>query len=158
MGTQLFYYTVFSRWLEIALWAITLKIFQQHEYNTDFRSMQGKMAKYPLASITLIIGFLSCAGFPLLASFSTRIILFEQLSPQPVILSWLLIGMGAAIFTGYRLLRLFVPKERFRWSIGESRQQLTLLILGILVLLLLGLFPSVFLRGVYNTLSTIMTL
>lgn len=156
LGTQLFNFMIISRELEIAMMALALKTFQSRSVELDFQHLGGKMREFPVASTALIVAMFSSAGLPLLASFPSRVVLLNQLSVQPAVLVLILVGMGASIFIACRLLRLLIPAERGGWVLGESRQEIVLFVVGIFLILIIGMFPSVFLGDLVNRLLSFM--
>jgi formate hydrogenlyase subunit 3/multisubunit Na+/H+ antiporter MnhD subunit len=157
LGVQLSNFMIISRELEIAMMALALKTFQSRQVGLDFTHMSGKMRELPVASTALIVAMFSGAGLPLLASFPSRVALLNQLSVRPVVLIWILIGMGASLFISCRLLRVIIPATHGRWELGESRQEIVLFVMGVFFILLIGIFPSIFLGDLVNGLLSFIT-
>ncbi len=107
--------------------------------------MQGLGRAYPLASAGLILAALSTAGFPLLAGFPPRIALWEGLAQQSLGSAiWFLIGLLGLLIGAVRMLAVLVMnKEESPWALKETWTQRGMLGVGLLGLLILGLFPQV---------------
>jgi formate hydrogenlyase subunit 3/multisubunit Na+/H+ antiporter MnhD subunit len=86
---------------------------------------------------------LSIAGFPLLGSFSVRLALLEQLAAMnPVIAIWVLLGIIAFLFSVFRFLMQITKPESEDWQRGESIAQIVFLSIGVLVIIIFGVFPN----------------
>ena len=64
---------------------------------------------------------------------------------------WALIGCMGLLFGGVRTLAVLVTgDEEVGWQITETRQERVFLAIGVIILLLLGLFPQLFLPSLVN--------
>jgi NADH-quinone oxidoreductase subunit N len=158
LGTQLLYYSLISRVLELALFALSLSIIYKKGIIPDLDHLKGQIREFPAASLTLVIALFSCAGLPLLASFPIKTSLMGQLSTQPGLIFWILLGMTAMLFEAGNLLSTLLKGASNKWSVGETKMQIVLLTVGVFFLILVGIFPSVFLQGIWTKISIILAL
>lgn len=129
----------------LALMALSLSIFVNNEIIPDLDHLSGMIRKYPFASTGLIISLLCIAGFPLLGSFSVRLALLEQLAAMnQVIAVWVLLGLIAFLFSVFRFLLQITKPESEGWQRGESIAQIVFLSIGVLVIIVFGVFPNFF--------------
>lgn len=139
-----FFTALLPRGIGLGVWALALSALRLQSSKLGFDHIRGLARQYPVAVTSLILAIFSLAGVPLLASFPIRISLLNGLanvSPQSAILA--LIGMGGLLLGGLRTLGVLVGGENnLPWQISESRLLTIYLILGVIGLLLLGLFPQ----------------
>ncbi|MBA4384593.1 MAG: hypothetical protein C0410_07635 [Anaerolinea sp.] len=129
----------------IALLALALSIFVQNDIIPDLDHLSGMIRKFPFASTGLITSLLCVAGFPLLGSFPIRLALLEQLAAMnPVIAVWVLLGLIAFLYSVLRFLLQITKPENEVWQRGESILQILFLSIGLLVLIIFGIFPNFF--------------
>jgi NADH-quinone oxidoreductase subunit N len=133
--------------LTLALWALSLSILRSHAGGLRFRQAQGLARRLPFATLGVCVANLSLAGLPLLAGFPQRFALLTELARQsPSYTVVVLLGMGGLITAALRSLAVLVmAPENQPWEISEHRWQIVLIVAGSLALLLVGLFPQVFL-------------
>ena len=156
LGTQLFYYTIFTRALELGLISMAIAYFQKSELGTDIAEYSGKLKGHPMSSIALVVALFSCAGIPLLASFPTRTALFSHFSENPGTILWVLIGMAALLVLACNVLRILLKNGNSNWRISETTPQTILFILGVLTLFFIGMFPSLFLEVIWSKISIVL--
>ena len=135
------------RGLNLAIWALSMAIILSNTNSLKFRDIQGVAHRYPLAVLGFGVSSLSLAGFPLFAGYPSRISISLPLAIQS---SWLpaliflgMLGLSIAII---RSLAVLVPSG-LAWQITETRFQVVLIVLGCITMVLLGLFPQLFLTG-----------
>ena len=158
LGTQLFYYTMFARAIELGIFTLAIVHFQKNGLGTSLADLKGRVKVAPLSSIALIAAMFSWTGIPLLASFPIRAVLLGQFSTAPGTALWALVGMGALTWAACNVLRSLFQKNKEKWSLSEDTPQSMLFILGILLLLLIGSFPSLFLEAVWSKISVFLTM
>jgi len=92
----------------------------------------------------VVLAGLSLAGLPLLASFPARLAIWEGLARQSVAAAaWALAGSLGLAITAMRVLAVLVnAPEGSTWGSRESTMQRILIISGGVMLLLLGIVPS----------------
>jgi formate hydrogenlyase subunit 3/multisubunit Na+/H+ antiporter MnhD subunit len=143
-GLQIIFLQIIPRGLGLAIWALSLTILQSHADPPRFSNVQGAARALPFAVTGLVLANLSIAGFPLLAGFPVRLALLEDLARQSTGLTiWLAIGLLGLMTGAVRTLAVTVMTPvKTPWEMCESRAQAALVGLGILALILMGLFPQ----------------
>lgn len=136
---------IVPRGLQLAVWALSVSTLSERAESLRFGKVQGLARAYPLATIALILTNLSMSGFPLLAGFPARLALLEEAARLSVANGfWILMGMlGLLIGAARTLAVLVMAPEETPWKLNESWTQMTMLGIGILGLLLIGLFPQI---------------
>lgn len=148
----LFYAMLFPRGLGLGLWALALATLRTRTTSLNLNEIQGAGRVLPITTGALILAQFSLAGIPLLASFPIRLHMWNELAQiSPMITYWALIGCMGLLFGGVRTLAvLVIGDEELGWLITETRQERVFLAIGIILLLLLGLFPQLFLPSLAN--------
>jgi formate hydrogenlyase subunit 3/multisubunit Na+/H+ antiporter MnhD subunit len=145
-STGLFFPLLPARAIGLTVWALALATLRSHSSGQNFRSIQGLARKMPIASAALILAHFSFAGLPLLAGFPVQLALWSALATQslPAALVGLvgIIGLMAGAIRSLAVLTM--GSEEARWEISESRWQILLLSVGMLMILLLGLLPHAY--------------
>ena len=152
-GTQtgtflmIFFAAVVPRGLALGVWALALSALRSQTTGLNFSQVQGLARRFPIAAGSLILAHFSLAGLPLLASFPIRLALLDGLilaSPPSAV--WVLVGIVGLLIGGFRSLAgLIAGTDEARWQVTESRFLIGYLIIGVLGLLIMGLFPQWFL-------------
>jgi len=140
-----------SRGLSLAVWSLALSVLTGSAYGTPlkgfhFHEAQGAAKRYPISATGLVLAHLSMAGFPLLAGFPVRFGSFEILAG---ISPWIsLVAIIASVGVVIGALRttavLVMGEDENDVSITENSGQRMTLLVGILALILIGLFPQWF--------------
>ncbi len=143
-GVNLTFAFLVPRGLSLALWALALAVIGKSAASLSFPSVQGRARMYPWACAALALAGLSAAGFPLLAGFPPRLALWQALAHDTIAGAiWFLVGLiGLMIGAVRQLAVVVVNKEGDRWAPTENIIQRGMLGLGILGLVLLGMFPQ----------------
>ena len=173
IGTQgsipVFFASLLPRVLGLGVWALALSTVRLYSTDLHFSSIQGLARGLPVASAALVIANFSIAGFPILAGFPMRIALMENLARHDLVGAFLTVIGSIGLFAGglrtFAVLITGPDQDRLsdrrevnpennvekqttvkagEWQITESRAQLFFLIVGILLLILVGLFPQWF--------------
>lgn len=143
-GLEIFLALLIPRGVALLLWSLALSLMKAQTQELYYRDVAGLGRQLPAATTGLFLGQLSLAGFPLLAGFPVQIALWTALASQslPVVLLALL-GSAGLLISAIRTLAVLItgPGEE-PWSLGESNQQLGLLLAGTVFTLLLGLRPQ----------------
>lgn len=144
-GVSILYLSFIPRMFALSLMALSLTIIKSSGISLEIDNLAGTMKKFPFASLALVISMFSVAGCPLLGGFPIRLNLLELLAEvSSGITVWVMIGMGAYLFSAMRLfLRISKPSEG-EWERGESNNQIFFIVTGVVVLLVFGLFPNLF--------------
>lgn len=143
LGVQLVFWFMLPRVIALGVWAMAANVLRFHAVSLGFANVRGLLRSLPFASAALILAHLSLQGVPLLASFPMRQTLWEQLAQ---------VSSGTAFWFGVGTFGLWVASIRTlavlsmspaeaEWQTRETWIQRILLGLGMLALLVLGLFP-----------------
>ncbi len=146
LGVQLFAVSLVPRLIGIAVWALGLASFERKEVPLIFSGVRAAIKKFPFASAAIVIAYFSTAGIPLLAGFPVRQVIYETLAEQARDAAILIFaGNLGFLIGGVRMLITMIGGEETTPRISESRLEIVLLVVGVGILLVVGLFPQVFL-------------
>jgi formate hydrogenlyase subunit 3/multisubunit Na+/H+ antiporter MnhD subunit len=143
----LVFVTLLPRALGLGVWSLALASLWRQGIKTDFGSLRGLGRKMPVFTASIVIAQLSVAGFPLLAGFPVRFVLWNQLA---ALSGWqaslsMLGGLGLAASAMRTLAILVTGDDEQSWKVTESWQFLVLLGIGSTFMILVGWFPQWFL-------------
>ena len=136
-----------SRGLILTLLAAALSILRHRATTDRFESLGGVARRLPVAAMGLTLGGLALAGFPLTAGFPTRWAVYRAMSGEEMIWPILLVVSSAGVVIG--LLRGLNAMLGDRPRDDVARQPLLaslLVILLAIAVVLLGVFPQLFLE------------
>jgi NADH-quinone oxidoreductase subunit N len=141
----IFFALFLSRGLALGVWGLSLAAIRERSSDLSFGQVQGQGRKLPVAAAGVILAHFSLAGLPLLVGFPPRLALLGELGRlSPLITFWVLVGSLGLLGGGLRTLAVLVMgQEEDAWQIQERKPQLVLLVIGIAVLFLAGLYPLV---------------
>ena len=144
IGINLFFGLLVHRTIILFLWAMALSIILKKNSSATFTSVKGLGRKYPFASIIVVFSHLSFVGLPLLAGFPIHQALWEQLGKQSIYEAfWYLIATIGLLTGGIRVLSVLVtPSSEDEITSQETLTQRVFLSLGILILIMMGIFPQ----------------
>jgi NADH-quinone oxidoreductase subunit N len=146
IGGNLFSSMFLPRLIGLGIWTLALSILLPAVSSARFSDVVGLAARYPFACAGLGVAGLSLAGLPLLGGFPIRQVLLEELARQSLIVSLVaLLGTVGMLFGAFRSLAVLARNMPFPIAYHESRIQISLLVLGIVGLLVIGILPPVFL-------------
>lgn len=146
------YLTLIPRFLTLALAGLCISILVKSNQDGETVNLTSNMRNYPFASGGLVLSFFSIIGFPLLAEFPYKLVLWNNLgSTHRTLLLWFLISFVAMLFPVFRFLRNSTKSETTGFVINESRMQILLICTGVFLLFLMGIFPSI-LNGIFTPL------
>ena len=154
-GLGLVFVMVLPRTLAFGVWSLALASLWNRNQDLNYANIQGIARKMPVIAGAIAVAQFSLAGFPLLAGFPVRLMLWDQLAVQA---GWeasvSLLGSIGLFASGLRTLAVLVtgPGDQ-PWKITETWQYLVFLFIGITALLLVGLFPQWFLPSLLNGLN-----
>jgi formate hydrogenlyase subunit 3/multisubunit Na+/H+ antiporter MnhD subunit len=145
------------------LWAFCTALIENNAGSTQITTLRGFARHYPMLSLGLLLAQFSIAGLPLLASFPIKsAILSAVLQVNRSLGIWGLIGsIGPFFFTLRLLVEMIMPINESSaegWSRFEKPSETVPILVLIFVLLLLGLFPHVFLVKITQTLNAFLQL
>ena len=144
----LFFAGLIPRGLSLGVFALALSALISRTNSFDVDGIRGMVKKYPVISTSIVVSLFSIAGLPLLAGFPFKLGVIEGLSTQvPAISIWVILGAFGLVIGVIRMLISMVSdgvesEERT----PEPRLLVIFLAVGIGLLFLIGLFPSVYLR------------
>lgn len=144
-GTQAIFLQLIPRGMIMILWALCLSIIESQVESPRFSLVQGAMRVVPFAAIGLVIASLASAGFPLLAQFPSLLLVMEGLASISLgQLFLLLLGVLGLLTGAIRMLAVFVmaPVD-VPWESRENRVQAVMILFGIAMIFLMGIFPQV---------------
>ena len=146
-GFQLFSGQLVIRFIAFWLWSLSLAVIAEHGGELAFDKTGSFLARFPFASVGLLMAHLSLAGFPLLAGFPTRLTLFILMAQQePGQTWWIFAGNLGLVTAALRTLSGLGDREMLAGKrMEEKPAQVFLMILGMLLLLAIGWFPQLFL-------------
>ncbi|MEW5868415.1 MAG: proton-conducting transporter membrane subunit [Chloroflexota bacterium] len=140
----LFFAQLAAQCLGLAVWSQALAVMRRQVPDLRFRSALGLAQRLPIASMGLVLANFSLAGLPLLASFPGSVALWSALTGVSLPAALLsLVGNACLFAAGMRTLAVLVTGfDAPAWSVAEEGWPATLLILGILLLLAIGMTPQ----------------
>jgi multicomponent Na+:H+ antiporter subunit D len=153
-GLPLFFTQLLPRTIALAVWCLALAILGFLPGSTGrrglaFDQVKGLGRKLPLATASLALAHLSIAGLPLLAGFPVFFSLLHMLSASnPTIALLTLLGMVGLMAGGLRsiaVLLMGTDTDPRAWQMQERRSEFFFLAVGGIAILVLGLFPQLFL-------------
>jgi formate hydrogenlyase subunit 3/multisubunit Na+/H+ antiporter MnhD subunit len=144
LGIPILFLLVPARALGLAVWSLSLTVIKENVKTMRFGATRGMLRIAPLASIGMVIAALSTSGFPLLAGFPARLALWESLSKDSISAAlWMGIGIIGLLASTFRTLAVISMAEEYTsWELRESPTQMIMLGLGMIGLVILGLFPQ----------------
>ena len=147
-GQGLSYTLLLPRILSLGVWALALTVLRPHVENFRFRTVQGMARQFPIVGAGAIFAHFSLAGLPLLAGFPVYLTLWAQLSAQESFTAfWAVLGSVGLMVGGLRSLAVLVMGPEDLPRPEDERPNVfaqILIILGIGMLFVAGLFPQWF--------------
>jgi NADH-quinone oxidoreductase subunit N len=156
-GNELFYLSLIPHLLSSGIFAYTLTSLERYQIEPELNNLRGLVRNYPVLFIALISSLFSVIGLPLFAGFSINLALLEQLSGYPSLVIWILVGYAFLMFAASHLLIILIGHYDGKWAILEQPSDLFFLVVGIFGLLMMGIFPSVFIGGVWRIFASLLT-
>lgn len=145
-GLTLFTSMFLPRLLALAMWALSLAVLLQNAPSTRFEDVKHLSQQVPFASAGLAAASLTLAGLPILAVFPIHQVLLEQIARQSLSIAIVtLTGSVGMMFAAFRALVIIAPGGPSFDKVRETRLQIALLSAGVIGLVLIGLFPQIFL-------------
>jgi formate hydrogenlyase subunit 3/multisubunit Na+/H+ antiporter MnhD subunit len=141
---NIFFLFFVPRILSLIVWAYALSILGEQVPSLNFRDGKGLVRSLPLASAGVVLANLALAGFPLLAGFPPHLATWEGLASNSFTnVIWIMAGNLGLFFSSIRvMLVLTKAPEGAQWKSRETVPQGVLLSIGIIALILLGIFPQ----------------
>jgi formate hydrogenlyase subunit 3/multisubunit Na+/H+ antiporter MnhD subunit len=150
LGNEIFVMLFLPRIVSIGLWTLSVSIYRQSAQSLHFSDLERIAEQYPVASAGVAMAFLSLAGLPLLAEFPLRQVLLQEISvTHPIAALGALLGSVGLLFSAFRFLAVItggnISSRLLHWrDLRETRVQAFLVTSGIVILLVVGLFPRLF--------------
>ncbi len=144
VGLQALFFLMVPRALAFGVWAMAIGIFKRDVPGLKFTDLRGLARRYPVATAALVLANLSLSGMPLLATFPARQALWENLAAESFASAiWLGLSSLGLWFVAIRSLAvLSLAPENEPWRSNETWEQRILMSLGMLTMLILGIFPQ----------------
>lgn len=152
VGLQLAFYLIIPRSLAYGVWMLSLHILKTNSAGLDFKDLQGIAHQYPVSSAGVVLANLALAGFPLFANFPIRQAIWENLGSQSTQSAlWLgLAGIGLWVSAMRTLAVLTQAPGNTPWVSQETWSQRIQIGIGLVAMLVLGLFPQWMQIFLYN--------
>lgn len=147
------YFTLLlPRGISYGLWAISLAILHNDRKSLDYQNILGTGYQFPIAVAGLTIAVLSLIGFPLTAGFSGNTNLWQYLIQQfPLAAKISLLGSVGLLIGYFRgLSAMLQSTEETVWRAHEKAGERVLVILASISLIILGIFPQVYMTKLLN--------
>jgi formate hydrogenlyase subunit 3/multisubunit Na+/H+ antiporter MnhD subunit len=139
------YLSLFPRALALALAGLSISILLTSKSIDPDSTITGSFKDHPFAAGGLVVSFLSIIGFPLLAEFPNKLILLDLLrNSNPGVIVWVIISFIGMVIPVISLLQRMTKFETTGMKITENWLQISLIIIGALFLVILGLFPNLY--------------
>jgi len=139
----------------IAICTLAISIWKNKELNMDIDSFHGEFYKSTFTMVGFLVGWFTFSGLPLLPGFPTKLpilIGLSQISITPII--FVSIGLFGLFVAGFRFLAIiFSTGNVSNDSYSESLLQKLYFSFGIVLLLAMGIFPSLVLNPFLEILS-----
>ena len=145
-NSAIFFVSLLPRSISLGVWALALTFIQRQTPTLRFFDVQGIARRLPVAGSALIFAHFSLVGLPLLAGYPVRIALLNSLAQTSFYTSLgVLLGMVGLMTGSLRTLAVLVMGVESDWHSVETWGQRFYLILGMIALIVVGLFPQWFL-------------
>jgi formate hydrogenlyase subunit 3/multisubunit Na+/H+ antiporter MnhD subunit len=145
IGIPILFLLLPARALGLAVWSLALTIFRNNAESMRFKDVRGMLHHFPVAGASLILASLSMSAFPLLAGFPARLALWENLSRLSIGAAlWMGLGIIGLLTGSFRSLAVLGMADEYTgWEVHEDWLQGIMLGLGMIGLVILGLFPQI---------------
>jgi len=155
IGWQSYILILIPRIIGIAICTLAISIWKNKELNMDIDSFQGEFYKSSYTMVGFLVGWFTFSGLPLLPGFPTKLpilIGLSQISISSII--FVSIGLFGLFVAGFRLLAIIFTTSNNQNEIeSESLLQKLFFSFGVIVLLAMGIFPSLVLNPFLEILS-----
>ena len=128
----------------LLVWSLALSVLKLRERSLEFKARQGDIQRYPIVISGLLFAHFSAMGLPLLAGFPPIFAILDGIAEQMFKAEiWLWIGIAGLFAGAIRTLAVVVMSpEEIPWELNGSWLQNIFIGIGILIILMLGLFPQ----------------
>ncbi len=168
-GLEAFSAALIPRMVSLAVFSLALSLLRQARIPLTLTGIRGCLKTRPFTSGALVAALLSLVGLPLFSVFPVRINLIFLLAGESIpVMAASLAGMAALLVTVVRVLdsalrapqpqkdrdeQLENPADLDSAQKPENWQEILFASGGILILVMMGLFPGLFLGGLPGILS-----
>ncbi len=143
LAIETLFMSLFPRTLALALAGLSISIMLYKSSSEKNLTIEGCFRDYPFASSGLVLSFLSIIGLPLLAEFPYKLILFELLrNVHPEAIIWIMLGFIGMLVPIVKLLLKMTRSDKVEFKVNENWIQISLISIGGLLLIIMGLFPN----------------
>jgi formate hydrogenlyase subunit 3/multisubunit Na+/H+ antiporter MnhD subunit len=148
-GVEVFFGLLLPRAIALFLWALALTSLRERTGTLDFLLLQGAGRKFPATAVLLMLAQFSVAGVPLLAGFPARVMLLQALAETNVVGAiGVILGSIGLLVAALRTMAILVMSptqdDETLATTPETPGWTFVLVGGIIVLFLAGLFPQWF--------------
>jgi formate hydrogenlyase subunit 3/multisubunit Na+/H+ antiporter MnhD subunit len=142
-GVQLLYESFIPRIFSLALLGFSLKVLFSQGVNLTTDGMRGLIRRMPLATIGALVSLLSILGMPIFASFPFRLEAMNLLSlaSRDNVL-WIIAGVIGMLIGTIRIFVQAAQPTGEKWEINEKISQVLIIGFGIVLLIVMGLYPA----------------
>ncbi|PKO13594.1 MAG: hypothetical protein CVU39_18265 [Chloroflexi bacterium HGW-Chloroflexi-10] len=154
VGWTAYIQSFLPRLLAIAILSLSLASLRNSGETFDLNDLKGVYYRYPFVSSAFLIAWFSICGFPILAAFPTRLAILSVLASESIVFGlWVVVGVLGMFFAGFQVIGIFFSRENNNSiQVNETVVQAVFLSLGTALLILVGLFPNIFLSPFTNLL------
>ncbi len=139
-----FFMLLIPQALSLLIWAFALSALKKQKSSLTFKTMQGILQEYPIIAGGLLLAHFSSLGMPLLAGFPPILSIWEGMAREKMVFAfWVAAGIASLLTSALRSLAVFImSSEKKPWQLRGSLAQNIFMSAGIILLVLLGLFPQ----------------
>ena len=143
-GLGIFFLLLVPRTLSLGIWAYSLAILKEQTLGLSFKAVRGMGRKWPFVTAGLTMANLALAGLPFLAGFPAQQEILEGLARNSLPITICVLGGCIGLLTGAvrSLGSLTSSPNSTKWTAGETQMERLFIFIGVLGLLLLGIFPQ----------------
>ncbi len=155
IGWQSYILVLIPRIIGIAICTLAISIWKNKELNMDIDAFRGEFYKSTYTMVGFLLGWFTFSGLPLLPGFPTKLpilIGLSQISISSII--FVSIGLFGLFVAGFRFLAIIFSKQDTAYKTeSESLLQKIFFSFGVVILLTMGIFPSLVLNPFLEILS-----
>ena len=142
---QAFFLLLIPQSIGLAVWALALSIIKMREGTLEFSKLQGVIQHYPVIFGGLLFAHFSTASLPLLAGFPAIFAVLEGVARQTLGGAfWVAAGLAGLFVGAIRTLAVgMMASEEEGWALNGSYLQNILIGVGVVLLVILGIFPQI---------------
>jgi multicomponent Na+:H+ antiporter subunit D len=142
-----------------AVWVLCLAIIEKKTGTLRMQDLRSLGKGAPFLAGGLLVAQLSLAGLPVLASFPAKYNILARIAAEsPATAAWLLIGIFGSLLAALRTAYIFFLPVDLETVTPSTRWQRVLILAGVGVLFMTGLFPQMVLIPFRDILQAFQTL